>query len=206
MNITIAGIGYVGLSLAVLLAQDNDVTAVDIVQSKVDALNARTSPIKDNDIEEYLREKTLNLKAMTDSLSAYKKADFVIVATPTNYDPVLNYFDTKAVDGVISDATAANTDAIMVIKSTVPVGYTESAKKKFDTDNIIFSPEFSREGQFLYDCLYPSRVIVGEKSKRAELFAELLVKGAIKDDMNVLFTDSAEAEAVKLFASLAFRV
>jgi len=208
MKITIAGIGYVGLSLAVLLAQDNDVTAVDVVQSKVDVLNSRVSPIKDPDIEEYLKEKNLNLKATTDSRSAFESADFVIIAVPTNYDPVLNYFDTKAVDGVISDVVKINPNAVMVIKSTVPVGYTEGAKKRFGTDNIIFSPEFSREGQSLYDCLYPARIIVGEQSERAKVFADLLLDGSLKKDAPILFTDSTEAEAVKLFANtfLALRV
>jgi len=208
MKITIAGIGYVGLSLAVLLAQENDVTAVDIVQSKVDELNSRVSPIKDHDIEEYLKEKTLNLKATTDSRSAFENADFIIIAVPTNYDPVLNYFDTKAVDGVIADVIKVNPNAVMVIKSTIPVGYTKSAKKRFNTDNIIFSPEFLREGQALYDNLYPSRIIVGEQSERAKVFANLLLQGSLKKDVPLLFTDSTEAEAVKLFANtfLALRV
>jgi UDPglucose 6-dehydrogenase len=191
-----------------LLARNNDVTAVDIVQTKVDSLNARISPIQDSDIEEYLSSKTLRLNATTDIHSAYSDADFVIVATPTNYDPVLNYFDTAAVDGVVADVAGINPDAVIIIKSTVPVGYTESAKKRFSTDNIIFSPEFSREGQSLYDCLHPARVIVGEQSERAKVFADLLLGGALKKDVPVLFTGSTEAEAVKLFANtfLALRV
>jgi len=208
LKVTIAGIGYVGLSLAVLLAQENDVTAVDIVQSKVDAVNGRKSPIADPDIEEYLKTKSLKLVATTEGSAAYAEADYVIVATPTNYDPNLNYFDTRAVDGVITEVIAANPDAIIVIKSTIPVGYTESAKKKFGTDNIIFSPEFLREGQALHDNLYPSRIIVGEQSERARVFADLLLKCSLKEDVPVLFTGSTEAEAVKLFANtfLALRV
>jgi len=207
-NITIVGIGYVGLSLAVLLAQENDVIALDIAQSKIDALNARISPIKDPDIEDYLKTKQLNLTASTDSVAAYSSADFVVVAVPTNYDPALNFFDTAVVDSVIRDVTKINPRATIVIKSTVPVGYTVGAKKKFDTDNIIFSPEFLREGQALYDNLYPSRIIVGEKSESAKRFAELLLQGSLKNDVPVLFTDSTEAEAVKLFANtfLALRV
>ena len=208
MRIAIAGIGYVGMSLAVLLAQENDVTAVDIIQSKVDAINDRISPIADPDIEEYLKTKSLKLTATTEGSTAYADADYVIVATPTNYDPNLNYFDTRAVDGVISEVIAVNPDAVIVIKSTIPVGYTESAKTRLNTDNIIFSPEFLREGQALYDNLYPSRIIVGEQSERAKIFADLLLKCSLKEDVPVLFTGSTEAEAVKLFANtfLALRV
>jgi len=208
MKIAIAGIGYVGLSLAVLLARENEVTAVDVVQSKVDDLNNRVSPLKDPEVEEYLKTKQLNLKATTDGKAAYADADFVIVATPTNYDPVQNYFDTRAVDGVIAGVTAVNPDAVIIIKSTIPVGYTEGAKKRFGNDNIIFSPEFLREGQALYDNLHPSRIIVGERSERGRVFADLLLSNALKKDVPVLLTGSTEAEAVKLFANtfLALRV
>ena len=208
MNITVVGIGYVGLSLAVLLSQENDVTMVDIVQSKVDDVNNRVSPVFDADIEKYLREMPLRLKATTDSGASYSGADFVIVAVPTDYDPVLNYFDTSAVDMVITDIIKVNPDAVIVIKSTVPVGYTESAKIRLNTNNLIFSPEFLREGQALYDNLYPSRIIVGEQSERAKVFASLLLQGSLKKDVPVLYTGSTEAEAVKLFANtfLALRV
>jgi len=208
MKITVVGIGYVGLSLAVLFAGKNDVTAVDIEQSKVDAVNNRRSPIADPDIEAYLRSKPLKLSATTDKETAYINSDFVVIAAPTNYDPVLNYFDTSIVDAVIADIVKVNRDAVIIIKSTVPVGYTNGARKRFNTENIIFSPEFLREGQALHDNLYPSRIIVGEQSRRAGIFADLLLQSTLKKDVPVLFTGSSEAEAVKLFANtfLALRV